>query len=145
MWPYLKEINNFKKIGTWKIQLKIVSNFISSIDNDEERVMHSKSDNIEIMMNEKAGETIEELIDSHKNRYQNNLELMKGSDFVFDYVDLLYYKCHKTNPNCGGSYVDYWIKNKKTTINLINKNDNKSFQYALIVALNNKEIMNNKN
>ena len=25
-----------------------------------------------------------------KNRYQNNLESMKGSDFVIDYVHLLY-------------------------------------------------------
>ena len=46
-------------------------------------------------MNDKADEIIEELCDSHKNRYQNNLELMKGSKFVFDYVQLLYYKCHK--------------------------------------------------
>ena len=57
--------------------------------------MHSKSDKIEIMMNDKADEIIEELYDSHKNRYQNNLESMKGSKFVFDYVQLLYYKCHK--------------------------------------------------
>ena len=42
---YLKDIiNNLKKSGTWKIQLAIANNFISSIDNDEERVMHSKSD-----------------------------------------------------------------------------------------------------
>ena len=27
---------------TWKIQLTIASNFISSIENDKERVMHSK-------------------------------------------------------------------------------------------------------
>ena len=46
-------------------------------------------------MNDKADEIIEELYDSHKNRYQNNLESMKGSKFVFDYVQLLYYKCHK--------------------------------------------------
>ena len=31
---------------------------------------------------------------------------MKGSEFVFDYVHLLYYKCHKINPNPGGSYID---------------------------------------
>ena len=45
---------------------------------------------------------------------------MKGSECVFDYVHLLYYNCHKINPNCGGSYVDSpnWIKNKKATINL---------------------------
>ena len=40
---------------------------------------------------------------------------MKGSKFVFDYVHLLHYKCHKINPNSGGSYIDSpdWIKNKK--------------------------------
>ena len=43
-------------------------NFIFSIDNDEEHVMHSKSDNIEIMMNDKVDEIIEELLDSLKNR-----------------------------------------------------------------------------
>ena len=39
-------------------------------------------------------EVIQELFDSLKNRYQNNSESMKGSEFVFDYVQLLYYKCH---------------------------------------------------
>ena len=44
--PYLKDItNNLKKSGTWKIQLTIANNFIFSIDNDDERIMHSKSDN----------------------------------------------------------------------------------------------------
>ena len=67
---------------------------------------------------------------------------MKGSDFVFDYVHLLYQKCHKINPNRRGSFVDSpdWIKNKKATTNSVNKNDNKSFQYAVTVALNHKEI-----
>ena len=39
-----------KKSDTWTIQLAIEINFISSKDVDEERVMHSKSDNIEIMI-----------------------------------------------------------------------------------------------
>ena len=51
--------------------------------------MHSKSDNIEIMMNDKADKIIE-LFHSLKNRLQNNLESMKGSEFVFDYVQLLH-------------------------------------------------------
>ena len=51
-------------------------------------------------------------------------------DFVFDYVHLLYYKCHKRSLNRGGSYIDSpdWMKNKKVTINLINKKDNKYFR-----------------
>ena len=35
--PYLKDvINDLKKSNTWKTQLTIANNFISSIDNDEE-------------------------------------------------------------------------------------------------------------
>ena len=57
--------------------------------------MYLKSDNIEIMINEEADGVIEELFKSLKNRYQDNLESMNGSEFVFDYVYLLYYKFHK--------------------------------------------------
>ena len=93
--PYLKDIiNNLKKSDTWKIQLTIANNFISSIDNDEERVMHSKSDNIEIMVNYETDEVIKELFDSLKDRCQNNLISTKGSDFPFDYGQLLHYKCN---------------------------------------------------
>ena len=74
--------------------------------------MHSKYDNIEITINDEADEVIEEFFQSLKNRYQNNKESMKGSDFVFDYVHLMYYKCHEINLNCGGSYIDSldWTK-----------------------------------
>ena len=60
-----------------------------------------------------------ELFDSPKNNYQNNLESIKGSEFIFDYIHLLHYRCHKTNLNHGGSYIDSpdWIKNKKATKN----------------------------
>ena len=54
-----------------------------------------KSDNIEIMINDEADGVIEELFKSLKNRYQDNLESMNGSEFVFDYVYSLYYKFHK--------------------------------------------------
>ena len=56
------------------------------------------------MINDEADNVINELFDSLKNGYENNLKLTKGSDFVFDYVQLLYYKCHKINLNCSGSY-----------------------------------------
>ena len=81
--PYLKDINNLKNSDTWKIQLSIGNNFISSTD-DEEQVMHSKSDNIEIMINDEGDKVIQELFDSLKNIYQNSLESMKGSKFVFN-------------------------------------------------------------
>ena len=79
-------------------------------------VMHSISNNLEIMINDEADEVIKEPFDSLKNRYLNNLKSMKGSDFVFNYGHLLYSKCHKINPNRGGLYIDSpdWIKNKKS-------------------------------
>ena len=83
---------------------------------------------------------------------------MKGTELFSDCVHLMCYKCQKVSPNRDGAYVfDYahlmyhkfykinpnrsdWIKNKKATINPINKNDSKCFQYAVTVTLNYEEI-----
>ena len=61
--------------------------------------MHSKSHNIENIINEKVDEVIEELLlQSLLSRYQTGLETsMRGSGFTFDCVHLSYYKCHKVN------------------------------------------------
>ena len=54
---------------------------------------------------------------------------MKASDFIFDYVNQLKYKCHKINLERDRSYLDSpnLMKNKKATINPIN-DDDKYFQ-----------------
>ena len=85
--------------------------------------MYSKSDDIEIMISDEENGVIEESFDSQNYGYQNSSQSVKSSELLFIYVQLLYYKCHKTNPNCDRSYIDSpgWIKNKKTTINPINK------------------------
>ena len=46
-------------------------NFVSSIDNDEEHVIHSRSDYIEIRINDEADKVIKGLFDSLENRYEN--------------------------------------------------------------------------
>ena len=57
--------------------------------------MHSKSDNLEVMTYDNANEVIEEIFESLLSKYQMGLETsIKGSDFIFDDVILLYYKCH---------------------------------------------------
>ena len=89
-------LNDLKQSESWKIQVTMTINFISSKDyNDEDRVMHSRSDNIETLSIDEA--IIKKPFDSLKNRYQNNLESMRGNEFVFNYVQLLYYKCNKKN------------------------------------------------
>ena len=81
--------------------------------------MHSKRNNIEFMSDVNANEVVNKVFESLRSRYQGNLETsMRGSDFIFDSVKLLYYKCHKINFKRGG-YIDSpdWIKKKKATIN----------------------------
>ena len=104
--------------------------------------MHSKSDNIKIVISDEADEVIKKSFDSLKKRYQNNLESMRDSELVFNYVQLLYFKCHKINLNYGGSYIDSfdWVKIKNATIDPINKKDSKCFQYAVKIALNHDEM-----
>ena len=82
--PYLKDItNNLIKCGTWKIQLTAASNFISSTDNDEERVMHSKGDNMENVINEEAYKVKnenEKICYTCKEKFVNNKRYCKVRD-----------------------------------------------------------------
>ena len=55
-------INNLKKSDSWKIQPTKAINFVSSTDNNEECVMHSKCDDIENMINDEANEVIKNLL-----------------------------------------------------------------------------------
>ena len=69
---------------------------------------------------------------------------MRGSEFVYDSIDLLHYKLHRINLNRDGSYKDppEWWKNMKATISPKNDYD-KCFQYSLTVALNHEQIKKN--
>ena len=71
--PYLRDtINNHKTLGKWKIQLIMQINFISSLDICEFRIMHTKSDNMEIMSNPETDNIISKLFKSFFSRYQKD-------------------------------------------------------------------------
>ena len=109
-------INDYKNKGEWKIQLTAEINFTSlKPDSNETRIMHTKSNNTEIMTGSDTNEVIKELFKSLLQRYQECLqEKMRGSEFEFHVVNLLYYDFNKISLNRGGSYIDSpeWIKNK---------------------------------
>ena len=57
--------------------------------------MHSKGDNIRFNC---VNKVVDKFFESLCLRYQDNLQTsMEGSQFVFDLVELMYYKCHKAN------------------------------------------------
>ena len=68
--------------GEWKIQLSMQVSFISSI-NEETDIMHSKSDNVEIMSGRSTNDILNILIETFKQRYQEGLETrMRGSNCI---------------------------------------------------------------
>ena len=85
-----KTINDLKKSDKWKTQLTIAFNVISSRGNDEERIMHSKNDNIEFTIYDNVDKVIEKISELLLKRHRIELETsMRGSDFIFDCVHLL--------------------------------------------------------
>ena len=79
--------------------------------------MHSKSNNTKFMIYDNAYAVVDEIFESLLSRYQIGFETsIIESDFIFDSVQLLYYKYHKVNIKREGSYIKllYWINNKKS-------------------------------
>ena len=138
--PYLNDlINVYKTKGEWKLQLSAEISFVSQKrGTDETRVIYTRSFYEEIMSGSETEEIMEKLIKSLLQKYQDNLQnKMKGSDFIFNGVNYLFYDLNRITISKGGSYIESpkWLKDKKCTINQKN-NDNKCFQYATTLALN---------
>ena len=67
------------------------------------------------MIDSETDDIIKELFEYLLQNYKKDLEeSMRGSEFVFNSVDLLDYKLYKISLNRSGSYIDpnEWLKNK---------------------------------
>ena len=120
--------------------------FFFFLDKNETQVIHTKSDNVEIMNGTDTSDAINKLINSFMKRYQEGLETkMKRSSYIFERIDLLEYHLHKTSLNRGSSYTESpeWLHNKGVTINPQNTKDNNCFQYAITALLNHQNINHN--
>ena len=117
-------------------------NFIPSKDTGETRIYYIWSDNISIIQGENTNDIIREIFNSFLNNYQKGLKIIKGSDFLFESVDILDYKLHRVRLKRGGSYIKSpkWLGNKKATINPKNENDDECLRWSIICALNYEEI-----
>ena len=57
------------------------------------------------MQRSDTNDIIRDIFRSFLHNYQKELKMIKGSDFVFESVDLMDYKLHKVRLKRGGSYV----------------------------------------
>ena len=79
--------------------------------------MHSRSSNIKFASYNDTNEVAVKLFESLHSKYQENLKTsMRGGDFIFDSVQMMYYKCCKVNFRCGSSYIysPHWMKKKNS-------------------------------
>ena len=119
--PYLNMINkegersicsgdkiiNKKTQSEWKMKLIMQINFISFKDSDEARIMHTKSNDVENITRDVKDDIIKVIFESLLERYQEGYEEpMRGSEFIFDSADALYYDLNKISLNRGESYID---------------------------------------
>ena len=107
--------------------------------------MHTRSVCEEFMSVSETEKIGEKLFRSLLQMYQDNLnEKMRGSDFIFNGINYLFYDFNRVSISKGGSYIESpkWLKDKKCIVNQKN-NDNKCFQYATTLALNFNKIDRN--
>ena len=112
-------------------------NFISSKGNNKERVMHSKTDNIEIMNNDITDEVTEELFKSLLKRYQNNLEKFNETPWFqfWLYTFIISWISWNKSELCWIIYRLSWLnKKQKTKTNPANKNADLEFLTEKIAA-----------
>ena len=94
-------------------------NFISSKDTGETRTIYVWSDNVSIMRGSDTDDIIRKLFRSFLRNYQEELKIIKGSNFVFESVELMDYKIHGVRLKRPRSYIKSpeWLANKKAPIN----------------------------
>ena len=148
--PYLKELidihkaieNNSKE---WKVQLNAKIKNVSLDDAMDIRTFYVWSKNEEIRLGNETDDIVESLTNSFLNNYKREQQVSREkSNLIFDSVDLIQYKFHKTSLKRGSSYIKSpeWIANKKATINPKNARCNYCFMYSIVVALNHQNIQN---
>ena len=136
--------NNNNNRAEWKIQLTTQNSCISTRNFEETHTIYTKSEPTEIFMGSNTEDVINKLFNTLLQRFQQAQETSneRGSEFIPDSVELLYYHFQRTYIRRVESYImsPDWIASKKATINPKNEKDNKCFQCSIISGLNYNKI-----
>ena len=117
---------------------------ISTRSFEETRTIYKKNEPVEILMSSNTEDVIDELFNTLSQRFKRAQETLneRGSKFIPDSVELLYYHFQRIDTRRAGSYImsPDWIPSKKATINPKNEKDNKCFRRSINSVLNYNKI-----
>ena len=136
--------NSNNNRAEWKIQLTMQNSCISTKSFEETHTIYTKSEPVEIFMGSDTEDVIDKLFNTLLQRFQRTQETSneRGSEFLPDSVELLYYHFQRINIRRAESYMmsPDWTLSEKATINTKNEKDNKWFQWSIVSGLNYNEI-----
>ena len=105
----------------WKIQLSMQNSCVSTKNFEETCTIYSKSEPVEIFMGSHTEYVIDKRFNTLLQRFQHAQKASndKGSGFIPESVELLYYHFQKIDIRRAESYImsPNWIVNKKATRN----------------------------
>ena len=117
---------------------------ISTRSFEETLTIYTKSEPVEIFVDSDTEDVIDKLFNTLLQRFQNAQETSneRGSEFIPDSVELLYYHFQRIDIRRAESYImsPDWIASKKATINPKNEKDNECFKWSIIAVLNYNKI-----
>ena len=105
--------------------------------------MYTKSEPVEIYTGKDTENVIDTLLKTLLQRFQRAQKTWneRGSEFIPDSVELLYYYFQRIDIRRAKSYMSPdRIASKKATINPKNKKDNECFKWSIIAGLNYNKI-----
>ena len=130
-----------------KITIRIMVVFVK-INNPLDRYIKSiDSDGLILRKGDDTYKFVSKLFKSLLKSYEKETDTLKGSNLVFDGIDLTLVQFIKIKLKRGGSYIPTlnWISVKKATINPKNTKDDFCFAYSIVASIHNNEIDHNLN
>ena len=145
---WLKKLIYKKQVSTksdHKGQLKTAVVFTKVNSQLEKQVQYVDSDSLKLRNGDDVTNFIKYYYDFLLKIYIKKEISLRGSNFIFNGIDLTLTQFIKLKLKLGGSYIPRpdWINVKKAIINPQNTKDKFCFEYSIIPSIRNKEIGKN--
>ena len=125
-----------------KIQLRVSVTFAKTNNPFDRQIKYVDSDSLVLRRADETSEFIKMLYDSVLKSFEKEKNTLRGSNLVFDGIELKLVQFIKLKIKRGGSYIPTpnWTAVKKATINPQNTEDNCCFAYSMTASIHHEEI-----